>query len=118
MRNLMRPTNPPRLKKTITVKTPKSLEEYKSIVFLAREYYDAFRHDKDLPKKPLPHLSVLFDATTVVDAYMKEINKGVALKLYNAVLPVDKLISVWLFAKERDLNLSIGKHQVFILKNY
>ena len=101
----------------ITVKKRYTIEEYKSVVYLTRDYYDAMRHKKDLPKEKLPPLDVLIEANNVVSAYLDNVNLGLSLKLFNCCLPLDTVCAVWFFANEPTLNVRIGNYQLLALNH-
>lgn len=97
--------------------TPKfSVQEAKEIVFLTYDYYKAIKEDKCLPEKPLPELRLMLLANTIVDQYMKHVNFGLSIKLFNACLSQEKVAAVWMFANEPTLNIKLGQHQLFVVK--
>lgn len=104
--------------KRITVKRNYSLEQYKEIVYLTKDYYNALKKDLPLPNKPLPKLQTLLDAAQVVDAYLKASNVGLSLKLYNATLDAKDIVAVWLFANDNTTNIKLGRFQLLSLKHY
>lgn len=104
-------------RQSITVKKTLTLQEYKDIVYLTKSYHTAMEKNQELPAQPLPELSVLLEAALIVDAYMKALNAGLSIKLYNSVLDADTICAVYFFSKEKTLNLKIGNYQMFVIKH-
>lgn len=98
--------------------TPKmTVSKAKEITFLTRDYFDALKADKSLPKRALPELRIMLLANTIVTAYINHVNFGVNLKLFNACLSAEEVVAVWMFANEPTLNVKLGVHQLFVVKH-
>lgn len=105
-------------RQSITIKKMRTLEQYKEIVYLTKDYYKHLlleKHPKPLRK--LPDLELLLEAKTVVDAYVENCNKGLSLKMYNSTLSVEKVVAVWAFVNEPTLNIKLGNYQMFVIKH-
>lgn len=101
----------------IMVKPSHTLEQYKEMVYLTKDYHTAIRRGTELPNIPLPKLDVLLEAHYIVDQYMKHTNAGLSLKLYNATLDTETVIAVWWFANHANFNVQIGNYALMSLKN-
>lgn len=105
-------------KQRIIVAKATTIEEAKEITYLTREYYDAMRKDKPLPKAKLPELREMLKANTIVNAYIQHQNLSLGdLKLANASLPPEIVAAVYMFANEPTLNVKLGPYQMFVLKH-
>jgi len=112
-------TNTPKTntRQRITVKKKYTLELYKEIVFLTKDYYNAIKNNKPLPTKPLPDLNIVLEAATVVNAYMTSIHISPTIKLYNSCLDAKTIVTVWLFANEPTLNIKLGSYQLLAINH-
>ena len=102
----------------IIVAKATTMEEAKEITYLTRDYYDAMRNDKPLPKTKLPELREMLKANTIVDAYIHHQNLSLGdLKLANAALQPEIVAAVYMFANEPTLNVKLGPYQMFVVKH-
>jgi hypothetical protein len=104
------------IRREIRCKKEHDLASYFNIVHLTKAYYDAMRHNKPLPEKPLPELQYLLDANTIVKAYVKG-RRTSSIKLYMALLKVEDVVAVWLFYNEPSLNMRLGDYQLLAVKH-
>ena len=84
---------------------------------MAKAYFMAISKGKPMPTEKLPPLDELLEANRIVRAYIENSNQGIGFKLYNASLSVEQTVAVWFFANEPDVNVTLGKFQMFIIKH-
>ena len=97
----------------ITVKANLTLADYFDALYTARNYYDAMRLGAEIPKKPLPQLTVMLEAYTICMAYVQA-HKLPPMNLVKALsrLDQDKIVAIWLLYKHPNLNIKVGNKQI------
>lgn len=110
-------TTPTILKRNFTAKKTIQLADYFGIMYLTRAYYEAMKHKKELPTKPLPDLQDLLDAQSITMAYVQAKEANVPIKLFMALLKPEQVVAVWLFYNEPALNIKLGNYQLLALNH-